>query len=356
MFKIAVMNLGSTSTKFAYYEDEECRIKTVIEHPAEEIRQFSSVLDQYGYRHNVIRLLFERSGVDPSELDAIVSRGGNTRPLVGGTYRINELMLSDVKSGSFGRHACDIGVLIAYSMAKDGRAIPMVVDPPTTDEFEPLARYSGLPDMPRRSSFHALNQRAVGKQYANDTARAYEDLNLIVVHMGGGISVGVHKKGRMVDANNALTGDGPFSTDRTGTLPAGALVEMCYSGRFTQSEMSRRINGEGGMMAYLGENDVAIIEKKALTGNEAYKECLDAMIYQVCREIGSAAPVLKGNVDAILVTGGMAHSKYIVGCIEERTSFIAPMVAYPGEHEVEALARGALEALRGICETKEMRD
>lgn len=252
MYRIGAINLGSTSSKLAYYEDEACKLKMTIEHPAEEIRGYGEVLDQYQYRLDAISEFMKGSGIDYKELHAIVSRGGHPRPIVGGAYRINELMLTEVKSGKFGRHPCDIGVLIAFSMAQEGRAIPMVVDPPVTDEFEPLARYSGLPDMPRRSSFHALNQRAVGRQYAKDMGAQYEELNLIVVYMGGGITVAAHKKGRMVDANNGLAGDGPFSTDRTGTLPVGALVDACFSGKFTNAEMKRRINGQSGLMAYLG--------------------------------------------------------------------------------------------------------
>ncbi len=354
MYKIVAINLGSTSSKLAYYEDEHCMIKVNIEHKAEEIKGYPTILDQYQYRFDAINEFLKTQGIDYKELDAIVSRGGHTHPIVGGTYRINEEMLDEIKSGKFGRHACDIGALIAFTMANEGKAIPLVVDPPTTDEFEPLARYSGLPDMPRRSSFHALNHRAVGRQYAKDIGRPYEDLNLIVVHMGGGISVAAHKKGKMVDANNGLEGDGPFSTNRTGTLPVGALVEACFSGKYTLSEMKRRINGLGGMMSYLGENDVKTVEEKALAGDEKYKECLDAMLYQTSKEIGFVAPVLKGQVDAILLTGGIAYSKYVTEFIKDHVSFIAPIVSYPGEHEMEALALGAYHSLKGEREIKIM--
>ena len=352
MYRIVVINLGSTSTKLAYYEDKTCMIKTKIDHTASEIKKYPKILDQYQYRLEAIVKFLKDHDIDYKQADAIVSCGGHTHPVVGGTYKINELLLNEVKIGKFGRHPGDIGVLIAYSMAGEGRAIPMVVDPPTTDEFEPLARYSGLPDMPRRSSFQVLNHRAVGRQYAKDVGRPYEELNLIVAHLGGGITVALHKRGKLVDANNGLEGDGPFSTNRTGSLPVGALVDACYSGKYTYSEMKRRINGQGGMMAYLGENNVQVIEKKALAGNAVYKECLDAMLYQTCKEIGSLAPLVGGKVDAILLTGGMAHSKYITSYIEEHVSFLAKVAIYPGEYEMQALASGAYDALTGAVDLK----
>ena len=356
MYKIVAINLGSTSSKLAYYEDDNCKIKVNIEHPVEEIKQYREIFDQFEYRAKVIGDFLKDHGIDYKEVDAIVSRGGHTRPLVGGTYQINELMLAESRSGKFGLHASDLGVKIAHAMADEGKAIPMVVDPPVTDEFEPWARYSGLPEIQRRSSFHALNQRAVGRLFAKDSGKPYENLNLIVVHMGGGITVGAHKQGKMVDANNGLIGDGPFSTNRTGGLPVGSLIDMCFSGKYTRADMFRKINGQGGMIAYIGESDVRTVEEKALAGNAEYKEVLDAMIYQVCKEIGSLAPVLRGKVDAILLTGGVAHSKYITGQIEERVGFIAKIVSYPGEHEMQALALGAYDVLRGAKELKKLKD
>lgn len=269
------------------------------------------------YRRASIEEFLCKNTIDPLSLDAVVSRGGHTHPISGGVYKINDIMLSEIQSGNFGRHACDIGVFIADSMAKQSGAEAFVVDPPVTDEFKPLARYSGLPELPRRSSFHALNQRAVAHKYAKQVGTPYEDLNLIVVHMGGGISVAAHQHGKMVDANNALTGDGPFSTNRTGGLPVGALVDLCFSGMYTKQEVKARINGKGGMIAYLGENDVKTVEAKALAGDKKYKECLDAMLYQTAKEIGASSAVLMGSVDAILLTGGIAHSQYVVRYLED---------------------------------------
>ena len=356
MLKIVVMNLGSTSSKLAYWEDKICLLNENLEHPAEEISRYEAVLDQYQYRFDTIHAFLKKNGIDYKDVDAVVSRGGHTRPLVGGTYRINDLMLSEVKSGRFGRHACDIGVLVALQMAREGRAVPMVVDPPVTDEFEPLARYSGLPELPRRSSFHALNHRACGKKHAKKNGLDYTKLNLIVVHMGGGITVAAHKQGRMVDANNGIEGDGPFSTNRTGGLPVGALVDMCYSGQYTQSEMHKKLNGTGGTMAYLGESDMRIVRSKGLSGDKKHMECFDAMMYQVCKEIGAMAAVLNGRVDAILLTGGMAHSDYVQEYITKAVSFIAPVIAYPGEFEMQALALGAYAVLTGEEDIKVLED
>ncbi len=353
MHRILAINLGSTSSKVAYFEGEEQKVKENIEHSADELNQFDNILDQHEYRKKVIIDFLEENQVDYKSLDAVVSRGGHTHPIEGGTYQINEAMLEEIKSGEFGRHACDIGVFIAASMALEGNALAMVVDPPVTDEFEPLAYYSGLPELPRKSSFHALNQRAVGKQYAKETNQDYAKLNLVVVHMGGGISVAAHKKGRMVDANNALTGDGPFSTNRTGTLPVGSLVDMCFSNQFTKAEIKAKLNGKGGMTAYLGENNVKVVQKEALNGNEKYKECLDAMLYQTCKEIGGATTVLKGEIDAILLTGGIVYSEYVVSYIESQVGFLAPIKVYPGEHEMTALALGANRVLTKIEAIKE---
>lgn len=352
MYKILAINLGSTSSKLAYYENSENKINKNIEHPTEDLLVFDDVLSQYWYRMEKIVEFLKTNDIDYKELDAIVSRGGHTHPIEGGVYEVNAKMLSEIKSGEFGRHACDIGVFIADTLSSQGKALPLIVDPPVTDEFQVLAYYSGLPELPRKSSFHALNQRAVGKNYAKEMKKEYADMNLIVSHMGGGISVATHKKGKMVDANNALTGDGPFSTNRAGTLPAGQLVEMCFSGEYSKAEVMSKINGKGGMMAYLGESNVKIIQDKALSGNMEYKEVLDAMLYQVCKEIGSASTVLKGDVEAILLSGGIAYSEYVVAYIKETVGYLAPIKVYPGEHEMSALASGAFNVLNGTEKMK----
>ena len=347
MYKILALNLGSTSTKVAYYEDDVCKVKENIEHPASEIKEFSSFWEQDEYRTNIIEKFMKENGIEKDSLDVIVSRGGHTKPLEGGVYRVDEEMLEQQASGLYGQHPCDLGSKIAYRMTKTCKAVPLIVDPPITDEFEPVARLSGHPLIERRSSFHALSHKATAKRYARENGLKYEDLNLIVVHLGGGISVAPHKKGRMIDGDNGLEGDGPFSTNRTGALPVGDLVRLCFSGEYTYKEVIKMLNGNGGLMAYLGTADCREVEKNAETDEKA-RLCLDAMIYQVCKQIGAMASVLQGKVDAILVTGGIAYSKTIVQKIKDSVEFIAPIVVYPGENEMESLARGALEGIK--CE------
>jgi len=347
LYKILALNLGSTSTKVAYYEDDVCKVKENIEHPASEIKEFSSFWEQDEYRTNIIEKFMKENGIEKDSLDVIVSRGGHTKPLEGGVYRVDEEMLEQQASGLYGQHPCDLGSKIAYRMTKTCKAVPLIVDPPITDEFEPVARLSGHPLIERRSSFHALSHKATAKRYARENGLKYEDLNLIVVHLGGGISVAPHKKGRMIDGDNGLEGDGPFSTNRTGALPVGDLVRLCFSGEYTYKEVIKMLNGNGGLMAYLGTADCREVEKNAETDEKA-RLCLDAMIYQVCKQIGAMASVLQGKVDAILVTGGIAYSKTIVQKIKDSVEFIAPIVVYPGENEMESLARGALEGIK--CE------
>jgi len=347
LYKILALNLGSTSTKVAYYEDDVCKVKENIEHPASEIKGFSSFWEQDEYRTNIIEKFMKENEIDKDSLDVIVSRGGHTKPLEGGVYRVDEEMLEQQASGLYGQHPCDLGSKIAYRMTKTCKAVPLIVDPPITDEFEPVARLSGHPLIERRSSFHALSHKATAKRYARENGLKYEDLNLIVVHLGGGISVAPHKKGRMIDGDNGLEGDGPFSTNRTGALPVGDLVRLCFSGEYTYKEVIKMLNGNGGLMAYLGTADCREVEKNAETDEKA-RLCLDAMIYQVCKQIGAMASVLQGKVDAILVTGGIAYSKTIVQKIKDSVEFIAPIVVYPGENEMESLSRGALEGIK--CE------
>ncbi|MDD4080083.1 MAG: butyrate kinase [Eubacteriales bacterium] len=345
MHRILVLNIGSTSTKLAYCEDEKAIAKANIEHPAAETNAFTSFMDQDQYRIGYINRFMEEHGIQLKSLDAIVSRGGHTKPLVGGVYKVVPEMLEQQASGLYGSHPCDLGSKIAYALAEECRAIPLIVDPPITDEFEPVARLSGHPLINRRSSFHALSHKATAKRYARENNLRYEDLNLIVAHLGGGISVAPHKNGRMVDGDNGLEGDGPFSTNRTGALPVGDLARLCFSGEYTYQQVHKMLNGQGGLYAYLGESDVRTIAKNAET-DEKSRLCLDAMIYQTAKAIGAQAAVLEGKVDAILITGGIAYNDEIVEKIRRMCGFIAPIVVYPGENEMESLARGALEGLR----------
>jgi len=346
MYKILAINLGSTSTKIAYYEDDKRIIANTIDHPTRDLKRFQGIFDQLEYRMTAIEAFMDCNGISKGELAAIVSRGGNTEPVEGGIYRINEAMLKQQASQIYGSHPANLGSKIAYDMCKDIEAIPLIVDPPVIDEFHPVARLSGHPLIPRLSSFHALSHKATARKYAKENGLKYEEINLIVGHLGGGISVAAHRRGRAIDVNDALDGDGPFSTNRTGSLPVGQLVDICFSGEYTYDDVKTMLQGEGGLIAYLGTSDVREVEKMAKTDDKAAL-CLDAMIYQICKEIGAMASVLKGDVDAILLTGGIAHSKYVIDSIEESCSFIAPIAVYPGENEMESLAGGALRGLRG---------
>ncbi|MBP1919448.1 butyrate kinase [Youngiibacter multivorans] len=352
MYKILAINLGSTSTKIAYYEDDDCKVRTNVEHPVEETSKFSHFMEQNEYREKIIAKFMEENRIDKTSLSAIVSRGGHTESLEGGVYRVNEEMLKQQASGMYGQHPCDLGSKIAFEMCKTTKAIPLIVDPPITDEFDLVARISGHPLIERRSSFHALSHKATAKRYARENGLKYDELSLVVVHLGGGISVSPHKNGRMIDGENALEGDGSFSTNRTGALPVGDLIRLCFSGKYTYNDVHKMLNGEGGLVAYLGTSDVKTVEENAKS-DEKSALYLDAMIYQVCKQIGAMATVLSGKVDAILLTGGIAYSQSIVGKIEDRCGFIAPIVVYPGENEMESLARGTLEGLRGYEIIKE---
>ena len=344
-YQIVAINLGSTSTKIAYYRNDTKVLQEDLEHDPAQLKAFSTIWDQEAFRTQAIRDFLARHGLEMSGLDAIVTRGGHTKPIPGGVYRVNEEMLRQSGSGRYGQHPTDLGLRLVWRFAQEG-PLPLTVDPPTTDEFEPLARYSGHPLFIRKSSFHALNHRAVGRQYAKDLGRAYEDLNLVVVHMGGGITVAAHKQGKMVDANNGLMGDGPFSTNRTGGVPVGALMELCFSGQYTKDDVKRILGKEGGLTAYLGTSDVRQAERMAQEDPRAL-EVLLAMCYQISKEVAGCAAVLCGKVDAILLTGGIAHSDLVTGEIKRRVGFLAPVVRYPGEYEMQSLALGAYDVLRG---------
>jgi butyrate kinase len=353
MKKIFVVNLGSASTKIAFFEDESCLFKENLKHPAEEIKKFKSIWDQFSYRKAAIDAFMERHGIRVQELDAFVSRGGHTEALSEGTYLITEKMLEQSRSMQYGNHVSDLGLQLAADYAAQG-PLPFTVDTACTDEFEPLARYSGLREIPRVSRFHVLNQKAVARKYAADVRRNYEDMNLIVCHMGGGTSVAVHARGKMVDADNGLDGDGPFSTNRAGGLPVGGLIDLCFSGQYTHAEMKRKVNGLGGLMSYIGETDVAAAERKAMSGDEACKEALLAMCYQTAKDISGVASVVCGEVDAILITGGIAYSEFLMNEIRRRVEFIAPVRLYPGEFEMESLGLGAWRALNGEVEIRKI--
>ncbi|WP_338669689.1 butyrate kinase [Pseudodesulfovibrio methanolicus] len=344
---ILAINFGSTSTKLAWYMDEELQARETVQHDPERIMRFDTLLDQQPMRRAAIEDFLGRHGVDPHSLTAVVSRGGQTRPLPSGVYRINGLMLDDVRSGCWGTHATNLGVVLAHALGAEWGCEPMVVDPPVSDEFAPLARITGMPELKRQSSFHVLNQKAAALRHCREQGLRYEACRFVGVHLGGGISVCAHEDGRLVDANNALDGDGPFSPARAGTLPSGALVRLCFSERFSEAEILEKINGKGGVMAHLGTTDIVEVERRIAGGDTRAELILDAMCYQVAKEVGAMSTVLEGRVDAILFTGGIAHSGRVTGRIRERVEFIAPVYVYPGEDEMQSLSQGALAALTG---------
>lgn len=348
---VLAINPGSTSTKLAVFEDETPRLVRTLRHSVEELSAFPQATDQFEFRKDLVLRELEADGI-PLQFDAVVGRGGLFKPIPGGVYAINEQMLHDARHASR-PHACNLGCLIAADIAS---RIPgcraFIADPGVTDELDEVARITGSPLMPRITIWHALNQRAIARRYAREKGTHYEDLNLIICHLGGGISIGTHLRGRCIDVNNALDGEGPFSPERAGTLPAGPLIDLCYSGRFTREELKKRISGRAGLAAHLGTTDVPAIVARIAEGDQHAELVLNAMVYQTAKSIGAAATVLCGRVDAILLTGGIAHSDYVVSRLTERVSFLAPVHVYPGEDELEALAQNALGALRGELEVQ----
>ncbi len=351
--KILAVNPGSTSTKIALFQDGQELWNHSQSFSAEELVPYGSVIEQEPLRRRAIEAVLAEKGVDLASLDAVVGRGGLLKPISGGTYQVNDAMIADVTSERYGSHASNLGAPLALALAKRGgcnRAY--IVDPVVVDELEDLARISGLPQVPRRSIFHALNQKAMARRYAAETGKAYEDLRLIVVHMGGGISVGAHKGGQIVDVSNGLDGEGPFTPERTGALPLSGVVDLCFSGTYSQAEIHKLIKGKGGLVALLGTNDLREVERRIADGDQEAKLVFNAMAYQVAKEIGAQAAVLQGNVDAIILTGGMAHSQALRDQIAQQVQFIAPVVNYAGENELQALAQGALRVLTGQEEAK----
>lgn len=346
-FMILALNPGSTSTKIAVYKNEEQVMEKVLRHSIEELSAFEKISDQYEFRKKIIEEAVTEAGIRVTDLDAVVGRGGLLRPIPGGTYEVNEAMVEDLKVGVSGQHAANLGGIIAKQLAEEAGCPSFIVDPGVVDEMEDLARISGVPEMPRRSIFHALNQKAIARRAAEEIGKKYEEINLIVAHMGGGVSVGAHQKGRIIDVNNALDGEGPLSPERAGGVPVGDVIKMCFSGEYTIEEVRRKLKGNGGIVAYLGTTDALEVERRIEAGDEKARLIYEAMAYQVAKEIGACATVLKGKVELIALTGGIAYSKRMTSWIAERVDFIAPVKVYGGEDELLALAMGALRVLRG---------
>ena len=352
--RILVINLGSTSTKIAYVEDKEFKIRESITHDVEEIKACKDTVDQYDLRKKAVIDFCNTHGIDLYNLDSITSRGGQTEPITGGTYRINEEMVEQVRSMEYGHHVCGVGVLVAYDLCKEtDHAVPLTTDTPTLDELDDIARFSGMKEIERVSCIQALNTKAMARYYAEQQNRPFEEVRVIVAMLGGGIAVSAIKEGRIVDAPDALEGEGPFSNNRCGTMPVGKIVKMCYSGQYDLKGMIRHINGESGLMSYLGTTDMRKIMSDIENGDEYAKSVIEAMCYQTSKEIGAMATVLEGKVDAVLLIAGMANIRFITDEIKKRCSWIAPVVILPGEREMESLALGSYEALNGIREMKE---
>jgi butyrate kinase len=351
-YRILVINPGSTSTKIGVFDNEVSIFEKTIRHETESINNFAGIIDQYEFRKTTILETLDNEGINISKLSAVCGRGGLLRPIKGGTYSVNDLMLTDLRSGYAGQHASNLGGIIAFEIASGLNIPAFIVDPVVVDELEPIARISGFSLIERKSIFHALNQKAVARRVAKELGEKYNDLNLIVTHMGGGITVGVHKKGKVIDVNNGLHGDGPFSPERAGTVPVGDLVALCFSGEYYREEIMKKLVGQGGLVGYLGTNDAVKVEQQIAAGDEEAKLIYDAMAYQVAKEIGSASAVLSGKVDAIILTGGLAYGKGFVKAITDRINWIADVIVHPGENELQALAEGALRVLRGEEEDK----
>lgn len=350
---ILTINPGSTSTKFGVFVGTDPVFIKNIRHSNEELDRFDKITDQFNFRKGLILDEVNEAGIQLSTIRAVVGRGGLLKPIESGVYAVNEAMLRDLRNSPLGEHASNLGGLIAYDIAKSlPDANAYIANPVVVDELDEIARISGHPLLPRISIFHALNQKAVARQHAKSIMRKYEEMNLIVVHLGGGITVGAHKQGRVVDVNQGLDGEGPFSPERTGTLPVGALVRLCYSGKYTEKEVLKMIKGEGGLVAYLGTNSAYEVEQMVQQGNEKAALIYQAMAYQVAKEIGAMATVLRFNVDGILITGGIAHDKYFVNLVIERVHRIAPVHVYPGEDELKALAMNGLRVLNKETEPK----
>ncbi|MDL2228044.1 butyrate kinase [Bacteroidales bacterium OttesenSCG-928-K03] len=354
MYRILAINPGSTSTKIAVFEDTKEIFITTLRHSSEEIQGFERITDQFEFRKDIIINELKNANIDVYSLDIIVGRGGLVKPIPSGVYEVNDALKHDLIESKLGEHASNLGGLIAADIANEinkhhnnDKVKAVIVDPVVVDEMQDIARVSGHPLFERVSIFHALNQKAIGREHAKKLNQKYEDLNLIIAHLGGGISVGAHQKGKVIDVNNALDGEGPFSPERSGTLPTGQLSKLCFSGKYTQKEIKEIIKGKGGLVGHLGTNNTQEVGNWAKEGNEKAQFILDAMCYQIGKEIGSAAAVLKGKVDGILITGGIAHSKDVVKYIAEMVGFIAPVVAYPGEDEMAALALNAYFVFTG---------
>lgn len=353
MTYILAINPGSTSTKISLYNGAEEVFTKTLRHSSEEIGGFEKVIDQFKFREGTIVAALEESGVKLEDLTAVVGRGGLLRPISSGVYAVNEEMVEDLKSAKYGEHASNLGGIIALEISKRVGCPAYIADPVVVDEMCDVARVGGHPMFPRLSIFHALNHKAIAKLYAKEIGRDYNDLNLVVAHLGGGCSIAAHSKGKVVDVNNALMGDGPFSPERTGGISAMQLAKVCFSGEYTHDEIKKIISGKGGIVAHLGTNSFKDVDDMVAAGDPKATLISDAFVYNVAKAIGGMAAALSGNVDGIVVTGGIAYGKLIMQQLTDMVKFIAPVRIYPGEDEMGALAKNALAVIEGKEEVKQ---
>jgi butyrate kinase len=344
--KIFVINPGSTSTKIALFDDDKCLWTDTRRYGTDVMERFETVMDQEEFRYGEIVKVLDSKGTQPQEFAAVVGRGGLMKPIQGGTYRVNDRMLQDLKNMAYGAHASNLGAPLALRFAAAAGNVPaFIVDPVVVDELADEARLSGLPEIPRISILHALNQKTVARRAAAALKKPLSECSFVVAHMGGGISVGAHRQGRVIDVNNALDGEGPMSPERSGNLPVGGLIDLCFDGKHTLQEIQKMINGKGGLVAHLGTNDLREVEKRVAAGDSQAALVFEALALQIAKEIGSCAAVLKGAVDAVVLTGGLAFSDALCERISARIAFVGPLLRYPGEDEMQALAEGALRVL-----------
>jgi len=353
--KILALNPGSTSTKIAIYENTDEILSKNLSHSAAELAQFGGIIEQLDYRLTKITEFLSDQGISAKDFAAVVGRGGLLKPMVSGTYAVDDVMLKDLLNSLYGEHASNLGAILANMIAQEAGCPAFIVDPVVVDELEPVARLSGLPKIEKRSIFHALNQKAVARRFAKAQNRAYEDMNLIIAHLGGGISVGCHKQGRVVEVNNALNGEGPFSPERAGTIQADQLAELIFNDKLTPADVAKLLAGKGGLVAHLATNDAREVERRISSGDKQAELVYQAMIYQIARYISAAAVPVCGKVDHIILTGGIAYSDYLTSKIKEYVAFIAPITVMPGEDELQALAEGAYRVLSGEESAKKYR-
>lgn len=353
LYRFLVINPGSTSTKLGIFENETMLLEEVVRYSKGEIDKYDSIVDQKEMRLAKIEQILEERNLDVQSFDAIVGRGGLVEPIESGVYRVNERMLHDLINSTAASHASSLGGIIAAELGNKINKPAYVVDPIVVDEMDPYAKLTGMPGIERRSVFHALNQKAVARRCAKEMGKKYEDCRFIVAHMGGGITVGAHRYGRVIDVNDGIAGEGPFTPERSGGIPAEPLIRMCFSGAYTEKELIDRVTRRGGMSAYLGTHDLRACERLIKEGDDYAMLVLESMAYQVSKEIGAMVAVLEGRVDGIVLTGGLAYSNRFTGAIKNRVSLIAPVYVYPGEDELKALAEGALRVLRGEEKAKE---